>query len=647
VSRRFLNVFYGATERPSDTGKLLSFLWNYQNLAVRLGTPTDLRAFIDARRDEGVELIARKVRRTLLIFLRREEKPVEGATLRPLHRIEELVVQDPEVEQTVVELAAGRRRVERRLRARARRYLREIAANPSPTVLAVLDVIVTRLFRRLFDRFEVHGLDRVAEAAKLRPLVLAPSHRSHFDYLILSWLFYERHLVPPLVAAGLNLSFWPLGPIFRRGGGFFLRRSFQGDRLYSTVFRRYVQQLIKDGTTQEFFIEGTRSRTGKTLPPRLGMLGMILEAYARGARRDVSVVPVSFTYERLVEEGSIVEERSGKAKAAENLAALLRARTVLRRRFGTATVRFGEPISLAELVEKDREVLAESGDARRAERRRAVRRAGEEICRRLNGLFTAGGTSVAAAVLLAAPGRGIRRTELVAQAQRLVALLGSLGVGATEALRLDLEDDLVSTVQTLDATGLVHRLSDSRGEIVWYDESATSILDYYRAGLVPTLAIPGVLSLTRDAGLASEWLDWLRLEYLPPAGAARDAAFSEVGRHLLPSDARLVSSQVLPALVAYEATFRAVLDRGGAGTRRELEAAALGAIEATLLLESARPRAAADRAMVRNALQLLVEERLLEVEGDLRQPDAALRPGAEWERLAAARASLAKGIPTR
>jgi glycerol-3-phosphate O-acyltransferase len=647
VSRRFLNVFYGAPERPSDTGKMLSFLWNYRNLAVRVGTPTDLRAFVDARRQEGVERIARKARRALLIYLRREEKPIEGAALRPLHRIEDLVVINPQVERAVIELAGGSKRSERRLRARARRYLREIAANPSPTVLAVLDVIVTRLFRRLFDRFEVHGLERVAEAAKLKPLVLVPTHRSHFDYLILSWLFYEQHLAPPLVAAGINLSFWPLGPIFRRGGGFFLRRTFAGDRLYSTVFRCYVQQLIKDGTTQEFFIEGTRSRTGKTLPPRLGMLGMILEAYAQGARRDVCIVPVAFSYERLVEEGSIVDERRGKTKATENLSALVRARSVLRRRFGTATVRFGEPLSLAELVGPDRELLADLSEARREERRRVIRRAGDEICRRLNGLVTADGTSVAAAALLAAPGRGMRRADLVEQGRRLVELLQALGIAPSESLRLDLDEDLAITLETLSASGLVHRLRDSAEEIVWYEESDLSILDYYRSALSPTLAIPAVLSLTEDAALASEWLDWLRLEYLPPQGAARDAAFRTARTHLLPGDARLLIGQILPALVAYEATFGAVLERGGAGTKGELERAALAAIEATLLLESANPREAADRAMIGNALQVLVEADILELEGSSRQADSTLGPGPGWGRLESARALLAKGIPTR
>jgi glycerol-3-phosphate O-acyltransferase len=644
--RRFLNIFYGARERPTDTGKVVSFLWNYRNLAVRVGEPIDLASFIGERREEGAEQVARKVRRSLLIFLRREEKPVEGASLRPVYRIEELVVRDPEVQSVVRELAGGHARSERRLQRRARSYLREIAANPSPTALAVLDVIVSRLFQRLFDRFEVHGLERVAQAAKLSPLVLVPSHRSHFDYLILSWLFYEQHLVPPLVAAGENLSFWPLGPIFRRGGGYFLRRSFAGDRLYATVFRRYVQQLIKDGATQEFFIEGSRSRSGKTLPPRLGMIGMVLEAYARGVRRDVFLVPVGFSYERLVEERSVVDERAGSKKTGENLLGLLRARSVLRERFGSATVRFGEPISLAELVGKDRDALRDPSEDRRDERRRAVYRAGWEVCRRLNGLVTAGRSNVLAAVLLAARGRGVRRDKLVDRARRLLDMLHAFGVEASEALRDDLEANLEGTVASLEAAGHVKRLHDPAGEIVWYEESATNVLDYYRAGLAPLLVIPGVLSLADDdEATASQWLDWLRLEYLPPDGAERDVAFATARRVLRSGGDPLFGRQVIPALVAYEATFGAVHACDGNGTRQEVEAAALSAVQSALLLGSARPNEAADRAMIANALEILVEERVLELEGKARDPAARLAPGPEWERLEAARALLAKGIP--
>jgi glycerol-3-phosphate O-acyltransferase len=659
--RRFLNVFYGAPERPTDTGKIVSFLWNYRNLAVRVGTAIDLRTFAEERSSAGVERLTKQVRRALLIFLRREEKPVAGAALLPAHRVEERVIADPEVQDVIAEVAGERRWGGGRAERRARRYVREIAARPSPTVLAVLDSIVTWIFLKLFDRLEVHGLEKVAEAAKLHPVVLVPCHRSHLDYLILSWLFYERHLVPPLVAAGINLSFWPLGSIFRRAGGFFLRRSFEGDRLYATVFRSYVRQLIKDGVTQEFFIEGTRSRTGRTLEPRFGMLNMVLESYAQGVRRDVFLVPIGFTYERLVEERSITEERGGAAKARENLRELLGARQLLRRRHGAVMIRFGEPISLAERLEANRSVLA-SRDPQEAPARRAVaQRFGFDVCRRLNALVSVGRTGVAAAALVATPARGISRQDFVQRVQELVGLLRHLEVPMGWALEEDVQtDDLSGTVEFLEQAELIRRIPDRRGEILVFDDRAREILDYYRGGLAPALAPAGVLALalqrpaTREALLAeaSGWLELLSLEVLSPEGSAREALLQRVlayaeqrGFIYADSEGRvsvsekgeawcaLLAAQVRPLLEAYRALAEALLELGGGGERQRVEEEARALHRRHLLLgESAFPEGLCATTLG-NGLRWLVREDFLEGDANLRRSDAEVRPGPRWEEL--------------
>ena len=659
--RRFLNVFYGAPERPTDTGKVVSFLWNYRNLAIRVGTPIDLQGFVEERRSGGAERITKQVRRVLLIFLRREEKPVEGAALRPLPRVEDVVVADPEVQEVIAELATEERRRLPRLEKRARRYLREIASNPSPTVLAVLDVIVSWIFKKLFDRLEVHGLERVEAAAKLHPLVLVPCHRSHFDYLILSWLFYERHLVPPLVAAGINLSFWPLGSIFRRAGGFFLRRTFEGDRLYAAVFRCYVRQLIKDGITQEFFIEGTRSRTGRTLEPRLGMVAMVLEAFARGVRRDVFLVPVGFTYERLVEERSITEERGGAGKARENLVELVRARRLLRWRHGTVIVRFGEPISLAEHLEGNRAVLA-SRDPLDAPARRAVaQRFGFTVCRHLNALVSAGRTHVAAAALVATPARGISRQTFVRRVEVLVQLLRHLEVPLGAALEEDLgTGDLRGTVELLERDELIRRVPDRRGEILTFDDRSREILDYYRGGLAPALVPTGALALalrhpvTLEEAIAeaSEWLDLLYLEVLPPDGPEREgelrrlAGYAEArgfvyadpeGRICVSEKGEawcaLLTAQIRPLLEAYRALAEALLELGGQGERQRVEEEARALHRRHMLLgEGAFPEGLCGTTLT-NGLRWLVRERFLEGDANLRWSSAQIRPGPRWQEL--------------
>ena len=147
-------------------------------------------------------------------------------------------------------------------------------------------------------------------------------------------------------AAGINLSFWPLGPLFRGAGAYFIRRSFDDNEVYKAVFRSYLKFLIREGYTQEFFIEGGRTRTGKMLTPKLGMLTAIVNAFTQGVRRDLYFVPISIHYGRIPEEEAYRREVSGEEKERESLGALLRARSVLKRRYGTVYVSFADPISL-------------------------------------------------------------------------------------------------------------------------------------------------------------------------------------------------------------------------------------------------------------------------------------------------------------
>jgi glycerol-3-phosphate O-acyltransferase len=654
--KRFLNVFYGAPERPSSTSKVLSFIWNYENLALRVGTPIDLRAFVDQHRDDGPERILKQVRRSLLIFLRREEKPVIGAALRPADQIEDAILADPEVRKQIEAQVSEKGVSLVRAEARALRCLREIAARPSASMLAVLDVLVTWIFRKVFARIEVDGLDRIIDEAKLRPLVLVPSHRSHFDYLILSWLFYERHLVPPQVAAGINLSFWPLGPIFRRGGGFFLRRSFDGDRLYAAVFRSYVQLLLKDGLPQEFFIEGTRSRTGKTLEPRLGMVKMVLEAFRRGVRKDVAMVPIGFTYERLVEEGSMTEERRGKQKKSETLLQLLQARTVLRNRFGSVTVRFGEPISLAHVDSGPREL-------------------GEEICRRLNDLVTVGRSSVSAAALLGSPARAVRVADFAERVRQVAAALQAVGLARSGNLQFRLDSDRPEdAIDLLLQAGVVERLERSGGDLITFSDSARERLAYYRTTVTPGLVWFSVLALELEGDVArsellagaSRWLELLRVEFFPPEAAEREQRLVTALDHALErgwvvqgADDRVAptaegrfwlgffAEQIRPLLETYRALFAAAAQIDGPTPRQKLIEAAQRALEDQLLLGEVRCTESVCPTTLGNALKLLLDEGVLVVEGNERAAQAPYAPGPEQARLGELSARLAHSLRTR
>jgi glycerol-3-phosphate O-acyltransferase len=519
---RFLNLSYGGPTRPTDLAKVTSFLITYRDLAIKVGEPMDLAGFLEKRGAQADDLVARKLRRAILLFLTREERAVEGPVLRPRHRVQETVLRDKRVEVAIARRAENGVTSEA-ARAQAEKIFREIAANMNSTFLAALGLAASAVIRRLFQSIEVRGLERVAEWAKRQPVVLVPSHRSYFDFVLVSWLFYQNHLMPPHVAARENMAFGPFGFLFRRAGAFFLRRSFD-DELYKAVFRSYVGYLVREGFTQEFFIEGGRSRTGKTLAPRMGMLSWNIHGFIDSGRRDLLFVPVAITYERLVEEGSMVEELEGGAKQQESTFALVRARKLLRRRFGSVFVNFGEPLSLGRALEGRRELFLGEDDAPKlAERRVFTEALGCDIVERINLAMVANATSVAACVLLGESRPGMFRTQLGERMHQIVELLRLQDVRLTPALAAG-DPDFQDSIDFLLRLGLVKAENDPRGEIIYYEDKDRRALDVYRNVLFHFLVAPSLMArlllqgttmpaLRRDLDF---WLDLLYREFFAP-----------------------------------------------------------------------------------------------------------------------------------
>ncbi len=635
--RRFLNLAYGAPTRPTDFAKVTSFLASYRGLAVKVGEPIDLTAFIEERRHEGERAIVRKVRRSILLFLYREERAVEGPVLRPRHKVQEAVLGDARVAQAVAERAEQKQTSTEACRAEAEKIFREITANMNSTYLAILNWIVSPIFRRLFASIDTLGLEKVSDYAKRHPVVLIPSHRSYFDFLILSWLFYGNHLVPPHIAARENMAFGPFGFIFRHAGAFFLRRSFD-EPLYKEIFRAYVGYLVREGFTQEFFIEGGRSRTGRSLAPRLGMVSWNIEAFIASGRRDLFFVPVAIAYERLVEEGAMVEELEGGQKTNESVLGLVRARKVLRRRFGSVFVNFGEPISLAQALEGRRELFLSEETPEGARAKRTFTEAlGNEMVERINWAMVANATSVAASALLGEPRRGMYREELVGHMREVLELLRLQDVRLTPALEAD-EGEFRESIAFLLRSGLIRSEQDPRGEILFYEESHRRALDVYRNALFHYLVAPSVLArrLLRGASEAelrddlAFWLDLLYREFFAPKGLVLavhlDAFldyFERIGV-LERSEERLqatekgrayfafLAEQTRSLLEGYYASFCSLARLAEPRTARQLEKEAEAWFERAHLLGEVKRREGWTPVSSRNALDLLTRRGILE-----------------------------------
>ncbi len=521
---RLATLVYSLQEVPSELRRLVSLLWNRRDTSISVGVEVQLREFTRQHQREGEERTVRRLTRALQIFLYREERLVSGPLLLPKRQVRQIVLQDDDVTAVIHRLAREGQRPESQLWRKAERYFDEMAANFHGFYFSIIEFIFNRIWPRLFHGLEYAGLDRVVDCIKQHPVVLVPCHRSHFDYLILSYVFHANYLSPPHIAAGINLSFWPLGPLFRGAGAYFIRRSFEGNELYKIVFRKYLTYLIREGYTQEFFIEGGRSRTGKILTPKLGMLSAIVDAFTKGVRRDLYLVPVSIHYGRVVEEESYQRELGGGEKKPESLSGLLQARRVLRQRHGTVYLTFAEPISLNQALGERRERFQHHEPEVEVEKRRFVQKLGFRLLREVNNVAVAGATSVSSTVLLGLPHRACRHREFVGRAQALVDYLRAHQIRLTASLERNAEADFRESLGFLEHGGLIQRLGGEDGGVIHVPGEKRAALDFYKNNsihffLLPALLVDALSRGLRGAALRDDvmwWLDLLRWEFALP-----------------------------------------------------------------------------------------------------------------------------------
>ena len=233
----------------------------------------------------------------------------------------------------------------------ARKYAFEIAANYSHAFVQIGEKLLGRVWNRVYDGVKFNHAATLKEVSEGNEVVYVPCHRSHMDYLLLSYVIYHQGYALPHIAAGINLNIPVVGRLLRKGGAFFIRRSFAGNALYTVVFMKYLAAIMARGHSIEYFIEGGRSRTGRLLHPKTGMLSMTVRSFLRDPVRPVVFVPVYFGYERIVEANTYISELSGAAKKKESWLDLLLSLRVLRERFGTVHVNVGEPIRLNDLLD--------------------------------------------------------------------------------------------------------------------------------------------------------------------------------------------------------------------------------------------------------------------------------------------------------
>jgi glycerol-3-phosphate O-acyltransferase len=349
---RLRDLIFGSEQRPGILRRLVILFRHSGKIFAEISRPLDLKNFIGEHQVANTEYLALRLRRHLLMQHNRHRQCITGPVVKSPEEIKESILVNERMRKFMSQQAASRKQNLHNVRKQADAFLDEIAANYSHTFISFFSNPVGWLFKTMYDGtvVDTEGLQKVKNMSQKGPLILVPCHKSHVDYLILSWILYNHNMPCPHIAAGKNLAFWPMGSIFRAGGAFFLRRNFRGSRLYAKVFSEYIHKLLEEGFNLELFIEGGRSRTGKLLMPKLGFLSLLLTAFKNGACDDMIFVPVFIGYDQIVEERAYLHEIEGGQKEPENLSQVFKARRFLKQRYGKIYINFHDPVSLRDIL---------------------------------------------------------------------------------------------------------------------------------------------------------------------------------------------------------------------------------------------------------------------------------------------------------
>lgn len=493
--KSFLRYFISSIEESGRFGKFLIMLFSGRQCLLQYGQPIELSSpDIDLNIDPQKN--AHKLSRILRVHFNRAWVATVGPRTENRRELIDGIVASDSVQQVIQrELTKEKnKRSSDEMELEAGKYVKEIAANFSPRMIRFLSSLLTRVWYKIYAGIEVNNLKHVRQMAKDHEIIYVPCHRSHADYLLLSYQLYHEGLAPPHIAAGINLNFWPVGSILRRGGAFFLRRSFRGNRLYAAVFNEYLYRLFNKGIPVEYFQEGGRSRTGRLLTPKTGMLAMTVQSLLRGLKKPILFVPVYIGYERMFEGKSYVGELRGKRKQKESFGQLLGVRKALKRFYGKVYLNFGQPLNLQDFLQQrniDWRQASNDQDERPEWLSSAVTELGDEINRRINAAASANSVCLVSLSLLATPRQAMDKNELVSHLDMLITLAKSAPYSDYINLPQNSGQQLLQTALKL---GMVQEFSDPAGDVVFIEGDEAVLSTYYSNNILHIYALPSLIA---------------------------------------------------------------------------------------------------------------------------------------------------------
>jgi glycerol-3-phosphate O-acyltransferase len=479
----------------SKTGpqKAWTVLTAGRDCLVRVSPSVSLRYMADVHGTD--HSIAHKLARVARIHFSRQKLAASGPNLPNRDVLFDRLVKSEAIKKAIEHESKSKGISLEKAEHEAHKILDEIAANFSYGLIKKGDRILSWLWNRLYQGINVSNAKAVRQLAQDgHEIVYVPCHRSHMDYLLLSYVLYHEGMVPPHIAAGINLNFFPAGPIFRRGGAFFLRRSFKGNKLYSTIFREYLSELFTKGYSVEYFSEGGRSRTGRLLQAKTGMLAMTIQAMLKGLNRPVTLVPVYIGYEHVMEVSTYAKELRGKKKEKENAGQVVRTIRKLRN-FGQGYVNFGEPIVLNQFLNEHAPQWHENIGKLEAPKPQwmpgVVNQLANQMMTHINSAAATNALTLCATALLASRQRALTKDALIEQIDCYLKLLRNVPYTDRVTTPTESAEELVEHALSLNKFILDR---DTLGEIVSLDRQQSVLMTYYRNNIIHLFAIPSLIA---------------------------------------------------------------------------------------------------------------------------------------------------------
>ncbi len=499
----FKLLFTDTWETPSSIKQLVNIGLHGRKSYVEFHQGQSLRKLVDFSQENHPNLSpATYITQHLNHFLDNQREVVLGPDLSDRRNVMHSLIKSADVQEAIRRESIRSKINLAEAEKRAIGCLNEIVSDYSHATVHFADMALTRLWTQLYDGVEVHNFNTVRELAKDYEIIYTPCHRSHIDYLLLSYVIYRRGMMVPYIAAGDNLNMPFVGQLLRGGGAFFIRRSFRGNALYTTVFKEYLYSILSRNTPLEYFIEGGRSRTGRILPPKTGMLAMTVHSHLRGRAKPIVFVPTYIGYERLMEGSTYVGEMNGKPKEAESIMGIVKTLRKIERIFGKVHVNFGEPIFLDDMLKQhdaDQVKIAKNDDPIPESVSQAINSSANAIVENINRAAVINPVSLLSLILLATEKHTLDEEICIKQLDSYRHLLTHVPYDARMQITPLSGKEIIAYGLKLK---LIKRVKHVLGDIIAIEEGQAVLLTYFRNNILHAFVLPSLIAaLIKHNGL--------------------------------------------------------------------------------------------------------------------------------------------------